>query len=620
MPFTHVNSSVTSQSCNTKAATTSSRDTLALHDYQQYQAQCSRPQKRPASEALSLAEEKKQRRLAKNRATASVSRSRKREHLHNLQVRLCQLEQKNAQLSEKLAKQEDELSFYRQNANAPHDTCAPIVKTESAAVADVAKLSEAVVLRSAVSALPRIYCTANPPSASSSQDKPKDIASAPCKDKAVGSAAATYATPAANKQADAILNNESSRMPDPAQVPELDPCERQQQEVHTAAAAAETAFDVGVDSVSEDESASPSEVESEIAAEPALPSTSTQSNVKCEATTAAGSDGFCYLPALSLCQPDSAQHRSDSAVVCHVNESFYTTQSARDTMHEQLSPISMPPGSFLMSPEFTQPGLTPSLDFMRPNDCLHHQSDLGTATSCDLSSMEMAADLLDASISHFCTSIDMSQPMQPATWVSLPSQLDESARSSSLPHDSMRSELSKQTPGWSWSVTTGSSCMHLSSESTAVFSRMPSMPKAAPQAFTSWDQPTWDGSWQQQAQGTQHAQQAQRSQHAQQGQVSQHAQQGQHAPQGQSSQHAQQAQRSQHAQQQQQQLQQQGQQQQGMKSHWGAHGQCFSDWGQPDLAQISSTGQHSEQCVSKFAESESSWWSMPSCSAKGFEA
>ena len=224
-------------------------------------------------------------------------------------------------------------------------TGATVVKTEAAAVADVAKLSEAVVLRSAVSALPRIYCnTANPQSASGSQDKPKDAASGPCDDKAASCAAATYATTAPNTQGLSVLNRKSSRVPDPAKLQEVDPCERQQQEIQTAA---ETAFDVGVDNVSEDESASPSEVESDIAAQPAVPSMYTQSTVKCEATTAACSDGFCYLPALSLCQPNSAQHRSDNAVMCHVNVSSYMSQSARsDAIHEQLSPISMPLEAF----------------------------------------------------------------------------------------------------------------------------------------------------------------------------------------------------------------------------------------------------------------------------------
>jgi cyclic AMP-dependent transcription factor ATF-2 len=68
------------------------------------------------------AERRKQRRLAKNRATAATSRERKRKQLTELQHRVNQLEAANASLNKALAQRDHELSMLRNGAHnrAPH--------------------------------------------------------------------------------------------------------------------------------------------------------------------------------------------------------------------------------------------------------------------------------------------------------------------------------------------------------------------------------------------------------------------------------------------------------------------------------------------------------------------
>jgi cyclic AMP-dependent transcription factor ATF-2 len=68
------------------------------------------------------AERRKQRRLAKNRATAATSRERKRKQMSELQHRVNQLEATNASLNKLLAQRDQELATLRNGAHnrAPH--------------------------------------------------------------------------------------------------------------------------------------------------------------------------------------------------------------------------------------------------------------------------------------------------------------------------------------------------------------------------------------------------------------------------------------------------------------------------------------------------------------------
>ncbi|KAL0041806.1 hypothetical protein WJX79_005336 [Trebouxia sp. C0005] len=123
------------------------------------------------SSCLALADQKKQRRLAKNRATASVSRSRKREHLQTLQVRLGELEKENARLTQKLAQQDAELEKFRQGLPSHHPgVAADIGKAEEEAVTvqERTQCPKAVVLHPAhfspsMEALPAVKVPANQP-------------------------------------------------------------------------------------------------------------------------------------------------------------------------------------------------------------------------------------------------------------------------------------------------------------------------------------------------------------------------------------------------------------------------------------------------------------------------
>lgn len=116
---------------------------------------------------LDPAEKKKQRRLAKNRATAALSRERKKAQLQVLQQRVRVLEQENTSLSQALSIRDAEIRRLKDRAAGQPKGVECDNDTAGTATTEVAKNPGPRIVYPAVSALPRIYrSVANPPSSS----------------------------------------------------------------------------------------------------------------------------------------------------------------------------------------------------------------------------------------------------------------------------------------------------------------------------------------------------------------------------------------------------------------------------------------------------------------------
>lgn len=524
------------------------------------------------SRCLALVDQKKQRRLAKNRATASVSRSRKREHLQTLQVRLGELEKENARLTQKLAQQDAELEKFRQGLPSLHPgVAADIGKAEEEAVIvqERSQCPKAVVVRPALSALPRIFCSvANPPSSSyphqpqaAPQDAPpNNINQAPTR-RSKRMADSHAATDIVTTQ-DSGLHGQTNEA-EPVSGSSSD--QQASKSVHADEASRQTSVARSVSPSTE-----------------ALPAVMLPANQPASFSI--------------ITSGDSAQltlKRERSVNLTHMSGKQAPSETSEYPVKRQATSFAMQPGS-------TSQG----------HDCLHseptalthehthhhnhfqqhqqHQPDMVQVGSCDFDSLQMYAPtgLADVQAQRYSSQVpDAPQSLQQAAWTSAHLQTDQSSMLDILPMGMLHegssgsgsgSSSPKQRSGWGWSVTTGleKHAAQYGSDQDAQLSRLPMsgvLPQALPTSDVSWEQQAWLASvdaWQQH----------------------QHQEQQQHH----------------------------GQQQQACGSdQWAMLSHCFDQW-QPSSVHAASAVKQNEPdgALAGFDESEGSWWMMPHCDAK----
>ncbi|DBA83665.1 TPA: hypothetical protein ACH3X1_006220 [Trebouxia sp. C0004] len=517
------------------------------------------------SSCLSLADQKKQRRLANNRATASVSRSRKRDHLQTLQVRLGYLEKENARMTQKLIQQDAELDKFRQGLPSNHPADIGKAEEEAVAVQELSQCPKAVVLRPAQSALPRIFCSvANPPSSS----YPQRPQTAP---------------------QDTLLNGiiqgptrRSKRMADSYAAIDT----RQDSGSHGLTDVAEP-----VSGSSSDQQASKS-----VHADEASRQTSVERSVSPTTEALPGVTLPANQPASFgiITSGDSSQLTlkcERSVNLIHLSGQRAPPHTSEYPVKRQATPSAMHPGSMTQGHDslHLEPAAL-SHEHIHHHNHFHHQQqqqpDMVQTGSCHFDSLQMHAPtgLADATAQSYSGQApDAQQPVQQAAWASAHLQTDQFSMLGILPvgmlHEGSSesgsgSSSPKQRAGWGWSVTTGHDkhAAQYGSDQDAQFSRLPMsgvLPQALSTSDASWEQQAWQDAWQQR--------QCQEQQHH-------HRQ----------------------------------QQQTCGSDQWAMLNHCFDQW-QPssvDAVDVATKQSEPDGALAGLDESEGSWWMMPHCEAK----
>ncbi|KAL0037621.1 hypothetical protein WJX77_005190 [Trebouxia sp. C0004] len=415
---------------------------------------------------LRVADQKKQRRLANNRATASVSRSRKRDHLQTLQVRLGYLEKENARMTQKLIQQDAELDKFRQGLPSNHPADIGKAEEEAVAVQELSQCPKAVVLRPAQSALPRIFCSvANPPSSS----YPQRPQTAP---------------------QDTLLNGiiqgptrRSKRMADSYAAIDT----RQDSGSHGLTDVAEP-----VSGSSSDQQASKS-----VHADEASRQTSVERSVSPTTEALPGVTLPANQPASFgiITSGDSSQLTlkcERSVNLIHLSGQRAPPHTSEYPVKRQATPSAMHPGSMTQGHDslHLEPAAL-SHEHIHHHNHFHHQQqqqpDMVQTGSCHFDSLQMHAPtgLADATAQSYSGQApDAQQPVQQAAWASAHLQTDQFSMLGILPvgmlHEGSSesgsgSSSPKQRAGWGWSVTTGHDkhAAQYGSDQDAQFSRLP---------------------------------------------------------------------------------------------------------------------------------------------------